>query len=80
MNRMAIRPGDWHASMCMLQSVPNMFWHGFLKHFKFVLKFQRCGKDVCNIMYFSNYKLTHLIYEVFSVILLHTFIWQCTRI
>ena len=73
MNKMHIRPGDWHASMTMLQSVSNVFWDGFLEHFKFALKWQRCGKDVRNT-YFSNCKLTHLVYEVCSSFLLHSFV------
>lgn len=73
MNRLHICTGDWHASMCMLQSVPNVFRNGFLKHFKYALKWQHCGDDVMNT-YSNNCKLTHIVYEVCSSYLFHSFI------
>ena len=57
----------------MLQSVANVFWVGFLEHFKYALKWQRCSQDVRNT-YYNNSKLTHIVYEVLLSYLFHSYV------
>jgi hypothetical protein len=33
LERLHVKPGDWHAGLTMLQSIMNTFWDGFLKPF-----------------------------------------------
>ena len=49
------------------------FWDGFLEHFKYALKWQRCNEDVRST-YYNNCKLTHIVHEVLSSYLFHSFI------
>ncbi len=45
LKRFVIKPGDWHASLTMLQAINNSHWDGYIKHFKMALQWKRCNKE-----------------------------------
>ena len=73
LEKLVVIPGDWHAGLCMLQSIFDIYWEGFLQPFSRVNKTSRVSKDVSQ-NYYTSSKLVLYVRESLIANMMHGFV------
>ena len=70
MTRIVIKAGDWHAGLCMVQSIFNVHWDAFLQPIYFILQWKKIFNNARDC-YFAASRFIGFVFDELVSLLMH---------